>query len=193
MLNNLYCSALKFFFFKKFSIASGIVVKIFYFKTKQVITLKYLQNTYFFVCPTFLNLAYKNNNLYLSFKSNNLSISYKNLFFFLIHLCQSLKQLCKLSSLTFLIKGVGLKINLVNNVILNLKLGYSHIISLLLPLGVGAFTFKKKIILCSYNKISLGNIGNVLYRYRPINIFTGKGLLKKQKIRFKLKGYTKKI
>ncbi len=33
----------------------------------------------------------------------------------------------------------------------------------------------------------------LLYKYRTINVFTGKGLLKKQRKKFKIKEYVKKV
>lgn len=193
MSNSYYSIALKKFFFKKFLITSSINLKIFFFKNQKVVLLQNQKNRYFFICPLFLDIIYKGGYLYLIFQSKNFLIKKKILFFFLVHLRQSLKQLCKPTSLTFLIKGVGLKIALINSTLLNLKLGYSHLISLLVPSTIAVFIFKKKIILCGYNKISIGNLGSIIYSYRPINIFTGKGLLKKQKKKFKLKEYTKKI
>ena len=50
-----------------------------------------------------------------------------------------------------------------------------------------------EIIFSSFNKALLGNFSHIFYNFRPVNIFTGKGLLKKQKKRLRLKEYVKKI
>ena len=116
--------------------------------------------------------------------------------FFLYHLNACIKQLIKTSAITFLIRGVGLKIGFAENSLslLSLKLGFSHLISLDIPKEILKIAiFKKKFIICSFNKILLGNFANLIYKYKPINVFTGKGLLKKQKKKFKLKEYVKKI
>lgn len=196
MLNKFYSESLNKYFFKKIFIISSIKIKIFFFKTQKILVVSNQYSSYYFIFPNFLELIYKNNYLYLIIKENIQNIKYKLLYFFLIHLSTSIKQLLKASATTFLIRGVGLKINFLENStsILNLKLGFSHLIFLSIPKSILSVSlFKKKFILCSFNKMLLGNFANLLYKYKPINIFTGKGLLKKQKKKFKLKEYVKKI
>lgn len=196
MLNKFYSESLNKYFFKKIFITSSIKIKFFFFKTQKILVVSNQYSSYYFIFPNFLELIYKNNYLYLIIKENIQNIKYKLLYFFLIHLSTSIKQLLKASATTFLIRGVGLKINFLENStsILNLKLGFSHLIFLSIPKSILSVSlFKKKFILCSFNKMLLGNFANLLYKYKPINIFTGKGLLKKQKKKFKLKEYVKKI
>lgn len=190
MLNNNYNLTSNNLFFKKIFIIST-AIKFFIFKNQKILVFKKESSTYYFIYPTFLDITYKNNYLHFTIKPF-INIKYKILYFFLSQFITCLKQLNKTSSITFLIRGVGLKINLLNSLTLSLKLGYSHLISLLLPTGITISIFKKKMILCCYNKILLGNFGSLVYKYKPINIFTGKGLLKKKSF-FKLKEYTKKI
>lgn len=192
MLNNYYNFASQIFYFKKFLILLNLNIKFFMFNNQKILLFKKDFNSYYFICPTFLDLVYKKNYLYLILKPNATPVKYKSLYFFLSQITICLKQLTQLSSLTFLIRGVGLKVNLLNSLTLSLKFGYSHLIFLIIPKSITVSLFKKKIILSSFNKIILGNLGNVIYRYRPINVFTGKGLLKKKRF-FKLKAYTKKI
>jgi hypothetical protein len=192
MLNNNYSLTPSCLFFKKYLILLPIKIKVFTFKNKKILILKKETRTHYFIYPGFLDIIYKNNYLHLAIKSSTTIIKYKALFFFLSQFITCLKQLNKTCSITFLIRGVGLKINLLNSLILSLKLGYSHLISLLVPKTITISIFKKKVILCCYNKITLGNFGNIVYKYRPINIFTGKGLFKKKSF-LKLKEYTKKI
>jgi large subunit ribosomal protein L6 len=196
MLNKFYNLSLNKYFFKKIFITSSIKLKFFFFKTQKILVLSNVDNSYYFVFPPFLDVLYQNNYLYIIIKENTDSIKYKTLYFFLIHFYTALKQLLKVSSTTFLIRGVGLKISFLenSNSILKLKLGFSHLIFLSVPAGIHSVSlFKKKFILSSFNKMLLGNFANILYKYKPINIFTGKGLLKKQKKKFKLKEYVKKI
>ena len=92
------------------------------------------------------------------------------------------------------IRGVGLRINFLEDSLnkLKLKLGFSHFIYLNYSKELIISIFKKKILIRSYNNILLGNFCMFLKKYRPINVFTGKGLhIKRSK--FKLKQYTKKI
>lgn len=191
MQNNSYNFTSHISYFKKFFILFDISIKFFIFKNQKILLLKKNSNAYYFICPFFLDIIYKKNYLYLILKSK-CNLQYKTLFFFLSQLTTCLKQLTQLSAITFLIRGVGLKATLLNPVTLSLKFGYSHLIFLIIPNIITISIFKKKLILSSFNKITLGNFSSVLYNYRPINIFTGKGLLKKKRY-FKLKSYTKKI
>lgn len=196
MLNKFYSLVLNKYFFKKIFLPSSIKIHFFFFKNQKILVLKNLSTSHYFIFPQFLELIYKNNYLYFIIKEKTLLLKYKILYFFLAHLYTSIKQLLKASAITFFIRGVGLKISFAENStsVLNLKLGFSHIILLSIPKNIFSISlFKKKFIICSFNKILLGNFANILYNYKPINIFTGKGLLKKKKKIFKLKEYVKKI
>jgi ribosomal protein L6P/L9E len=196
MLNKFYCASLNKYFFKKIFIDSSIKLKLFFFKIKKVLVLSNIASSNYFILPDFLDIIYKDNYLYFLSKKNSQSIAFKTMYIYISHFNILLKQILKVSSTTFLIRGVGLKINFSekSNSILNLKLGLSHLITLPVPKSIDSISlFKKKFILSSFNKMLLGNFSNILYRYKPINIFTGKGLLKKQKKKFKLKEYVKKI
>lgn len=196
MLNKSYCTSLNKYFFKKIFIDSSIKLKLFSFKIKKLVVLSNMVSSNYFILPDFLDIIYKDNYLYFINRTGSQFITFKTLYFFFSHFNILLKQLLKVSSITFLIRGVGLKINFSenSNSILNLKLGLSHLIALPVPKIIDSISlFKKKFILCSFNKMLLGNFSNILYKYKPINIFTGKGLLKKQKKKFKLKEYIKKI
>ena len=96
---------------------------------------------------------------------------------------------------TLFIRGINYKINYLENClnILKLKLGYSHLIYYTVPFQIFSKVLKKKLIFKSFSKILLGNFCSLLFNYRPINIFTGKGLLIKKYKKFKLKEYSKKI
>lgn len=192
MLNSYYSLSLKNFYFKKIFILLNLNIKLFLFNNQKILLLKKDSSSYYFICPSFLDIFYKKNYLYLSFKSNISPVTYKTLYIFLSQVTTCLKQLTQLSSITFLIRGIGLKVNLLNSLTLSLKFGYSHLIFLIIPKVITISIFKKKLILSSFNKIILGNFSNVIYKYRPINVFTGKGLLKKKRF-FKLKAYTKKV
>jgi hypothetical protein len=184
-------------FFKKIYFSENIKINFFFFKNQKFLILQnfLIKSSYYLLIPQFLNCIYKNNFLYLILNSKT-QIKYKTLYFFLINLNFGMKQLNKINTLTLLIRGVGLKITSVEKLssVLSLKLGFSHLILLPIPKDISKISFfKKKIILCSFNQILLGNFASIIYKYKPINIFTGKGLLKKQKKKFKLKEYIKKL
>lgn len=188
--NKYFCASLGHYYAKKFLISSSIDIKTFFFKTYIFILAKNSLNSYYCLCPFFVSFTYINNYLYIFTKSN--LIIPKDLKIFFTQFSTCLKQLNQINSKTFLMRGVGLKASILNSLSLNLKLGHSHLISIIIPYQITISIFKKKLILSSYNKISLGNFCSLIYKFKPINIFTGKGLLKKKHF-FKLKEYIKKI
>jgi ribosomal protein S8 len=93
-----------------------------------------------------------------------------------------------------IIRGVGLKVSLLeeNSLVLQLKLGFSHLILLPIPMTLKVFIFKKKIIVEGLNRVEVGNFSKKLQNFKAINIYTGKGLWLKNNSKFKLKSIKKK-
>jgi ribosomal protein L6P/L9E len=195
MLNKNFCFLLNHYYFKKIFIDINIKLKIFYLNTQKFLIISKNLHSFFLIIPSFINLNFKNNFLYLTINIKNfLKNSFKYILRFVNNLLFNIKYLNKEKFITFFLRGVGLKINFkeMSSSILFLKFGYSHPIYLNLPNNIFISFFKRKIILYSYNRMFFGNFINILYKYRPINVFTGKGLLQKKK-KLKLKEYTKKI
>lgn len=195
MYNKFYDASLNIYFFKKVNIPLDIKLEYFFFNNQKYIILNNNnKNKFYFLIPTFLKIFYFNNSLYFNFihfSSISVCKEKKN---FLSHFLNKIFILRKITSKTIFIKGVGLRINLSDDSIntLKLKLGYSHLITLNFSTELLVSLFKKKILIRSFNQILLGNFCALLQKFRPLNVFTGKGLHLKRK-KFKLKQYTKKI
>lgn len=198
MSNKFFDKSLSIYFFKKINISTILNIEFFFFNNLKFLIIKNLHNKIcYFLIPSNLKVFFFNNFIFFSFKKvNELLIynlyKYKNFFFF--NFFTKIFNLQKLLAKSILIKGVGLRINFLEDSknLLKLKLGYSHFIYLKYSSELIISLFKKKILIRSYNKILLGNFCMQLKNFRPINIFTGKGLhIKRSK--FKLKQYIKKI
>lgn len=194
MLNKVIGFSNNSFIFKKFNIPVNLKLQYFCFKNSRFFFISKLNNfkkIYFFL-PSFLNFYYINNTIYFFFISK---INFKILFNFFYNFKYFLKNLNYNIFKTIYVRGNNYKINFIDNLNngLKLKLGYSHLIFLNLPSFIFIKLFKKKIVIKSYSKTLVGNFSHLLYNYRPINIFTGKGLLIKTRKKFKLKEYSKKI
>lgn len=199
MSNKFFDFSLNIYFFKKLRIPIILSVEIFFFNHLKFLILKNLEKKNFYILiPLNIKIFFFNNYLFFCLKNlkefdNHLNLyKYKKLFFskFFNKIFYLQKYLAKV----IFIRGVGLKINFledsVNN--LKLKLGFSHLIYLKYSKELIISLFKKKILIRSYNNILLGNFSILLKKFRPINVFTGKGLhIKRSK--FKLKQYIKKI
>lgn len=195
MLNNFYNREIKFTFFKKFNIINIYKIEYLLLNQSQFLFLNNsnLEKKFYLLIPKQLFFFLKK-NIFFFFLSASSSFNYKSFFFFFFNLKFYLKQLKNSFFKTIFIKGTNYKITLENNLYtLKLKLGYSHLIYLAIPNKIALKLFKKKLVLKSFSKTLLGNFCYILFNYRPINIFTGKGLLLKSRKKFKLKEYSKKI
>ncbi len=196
MLNKYYSVDIQHFFFKNYKISFNLFLKFFFFKTQKFlfISLKNFFYQTYFLLPPFLSFYFKNNIIFFILCKNNF-IKKNILFYFFYNFKYFLKQINHFFFKTIYVRGINLKINFLDtlNDTLKMKLGYSHLIFLAIPENIIVKLYKKKIILKCFNKIILGNFCSTLFRFRPINIFTGKGFLIKQRKKFKLKEYSKKI
>ena len=194
MFNNLFDSSLNLYFFKKIYIPISVNITIFNLNNQQFLVLSNMNsNKIFILIPLFLKIFFFNNFLYLHFINSNRLFN-KILFSFISYFLNTLFILRKNTAKTIFVKGVGLRITFSDNLSnsLKLKLGYSHLISLNIPLSLKVLLFKKKILIFSYNRVLLGNFCSIIQNFKPLNIFTGKGLYIKRK-KLILKSYIKKI
>ena len=197
MFNKFFDFSLNIYFSKKVNIPKILTIEFYFFNNLKFLSLNNINSKkYYFLIPFNLKFYFFNNSLFFSI--NNIkkisSIFYKYKKFFFFNFLYKIFYLKISSGKTIFIRGIGLRINFVEDSInmLKLKLGYSHIIYLKYSQELFIFLFKKKIIIRCYNNILLGNFCMLLQKFRPINIFTGKGLhIKRNK--FKLKSYIKKI
>lgn len=192
MFNKYFDPSLNIYFYKKMNIPEILNIEFFFFNNLKFLILNNIYNQKLYVLiPYNLKIFFFKNYLFFSYIQNIFRNYKKNFFFSLLN---KILYLQILISKTLFIKGVGLRINFLEDSlnILKLKLGYSHFIYLKYSQNLFIFLFKKKIIVRSYNKIVLGNFCRLLQKCRPINIFTGKGLYIKRS-KFRLKSYIKKI
>lgn len=194
MFNTIFDSSLNIHFFKKIFIPLSISINMFNLNNKNFLILSNTtSNKIYILIPSFFKIFFFNNFIYLHSTSLNFNIT-KILFTFLSYFLNTLFVLRNTTAKTIFIKGVGLRINFndSNTNILKLKLGYSHLIYLLVPQTLKILLFKKKLLVYSYTRVSLGNFCSVIQKFKPLNVFTGKGLYIKRKKVF-LKAYIKKI
>jgi hypothetical protein len=92
---------------------------------------------------------------------------------------------------TIIIRGVGLKVTLINksssSSFLELKLGYSHKILLDIPENLNVIVKKKKLLVEGSDKVLVGNFVNKIINFKSLNSYTGKGLWLKSYQKFILK------
>lgn len=113
-----------------------------------------------------------------------LILKYQNFFIFKVY--KNILQ--NLSTKTFQqlsLNGIGWNVALSIDIthkcqVLDLKLGFSKKLKVLIPKTLLVFVYKKKIFIEGYNSIIVGNLVAKLQSYKPVNSYTGKGFLKKR-------------
>jgi len=91
---------------------------------------------------------------------------------------------------TIIIRGVGLKVTLIDEnplSLLELKLGYSHKILLPIPENLNVIVKKKKLLIEGSDKVFVGNFVSKIIKFKELNNYTGKGLWLKSYQKFVLK------
>lgn len=90
---------------------------------------------------------------------------------------------------TIIIRGVGLKVTLIDkpSSFLELKLGYSHKILLAVPKNLYVIAKKRKLLVEGSDKVVVGNFVNKIINFKSLNNYTGKGLWLKSYQKFILK------
>lgn len=129
-------------------------------------------NSYFFL-PLYFRLVIKNHKLF--FKSIVQEMESFNQQF-----SRWLKHCQRVYKKKLVLHGLGFKVscNLLENY-LELKLGFSHIIKLHIPLNIIVHVEKSIISISSINPVLLGNFIYNLRNLKPLNIYKGKGILYK--------------
>ena len=84
------------------------------------------------------------------------------------------------------LKGLGLKAKIYtqsNSKILELKLGFSHLINIVIPNGIQVKVNKTLIFISAKNKVLLGNFLYSIHRLKAPNAYKGKGVWYKNEIK----------
>lgn len=89
-----------------------------------------------------------------------------------------LKSVAKFRRNKLILKGLGYKANLLlGKSLLNLKLGYSHVLALQIPVDrIRVKVFKNVITVKGYDLIEIGNFARKIRRLRAPDAYKGKGV-----------------
>jgi len=152
-------------------------------KQKKFILINLNLKKFYFFIPSQIKIKKSINSLTFSYlpetkKSNDI-------------LCNNFKKWLQSKEKPFIkkliLKGLGLKVNLINTNILEFKLGFSHLIKLIIPKTISITLIKNVIVLESFNLVELGNIANKIKVLKKPNPYKGKGIwYKNEKLNFKV-------
>lgn len=125
-----------------------------------------------------------NSHIFVNLFQKRFNLDFKNFKGFLLKLVNCINKVVRKK---LILKGLGLRIYYSRALnILKLKLGFSHLIFLLIPKTIKIFKKKHFILLESYNSVTLGNFAHLLSKFKFPNSYTGKGIwFKNQQLKLK--------
>ena len=161
----------------KFELPLNLTIKILKLKKKKFLLLNKNVTSSYIEIPKSIKCLKKQNFLFLNIKTK-----IRPQCVFLIK--QTFKRFNRLLIRKLILKGLGLKVNFINNNILELKLGFSHLIKILINTKKISIFLKKNIIFIeSFSSIYLGNFLYNIRKLRFPNAYKGKGVWYKNEIR----------
>lgn len=159
------------------TLPTNLNIKIYKLKNKNFLV---LSNKTFFLIPNACEIILENNKLVL--QNNNLN-NYLEFSQFLTGLFRLIKrnELPFVKKLIF--KGLGLKANVIENNILELKLGFSHAIKIKIPLDkIWVKVIKNGLLIFGLNLVIVTNFMYKIKSLKLPNIYKGKGIWYKNEI-----------
>jgi len=149
----------------------------------QYLLLSKNNKTFYILVPFSIKIVLYNTKLSLIYNSQN-SILFYN---FLQKFNFFQQNLNKIFVKKLVLKGLGLKVSVLNQSTLEFKLGYSHLIKVVLPANINITVLKNILILESSNAVLLGNEAFKIKKLRFPNIYKGKGIwYKNEKLALKI-------
>jgi len=170
--------------FKKIKIQLNTIIKFCIFNKQRLLVLAIRNKSYYINIPKGIKCSKDENFLYF----NTLDfIDYKNntfIFNFFNYLDKRFKNIDRFFCKKLIFKGIGLKANiLINTNQLELKLGFSHIFILDIPLNIRLSINKSVLIIEGVDEVAVGNFAFNVRKLRFPNIYKGKGIWYKNEIK----------
>jgi large subunit ribosomal protein L6 len=167
---------------KKIKLNNCLNLNFYLIESKKYLVLKNEVSSYYFLIPNYIQCNKEQDFLVLNFIPSTLNVSFFNNY--VTFLIKWLKSFEKPYRRTLILKGLGLKANLINNnKTLELKLGFSNILyvsvpndSFLVHINKNNITFE------SYNLVELGNFIAKIRSLKVPNVYKGKGIWYKNEI-----------
>lgn len=170
---------------KQIKISADNKVSLFVLNDKHYLIISFLNGSKIFILlPSYIisfHFEIKTNTVF--FYSNSIDI--EKLEKFSIFFLKSLKDSNRIFRKKLILKGLGYKATLLeDNSILELKLGFSHLVNIFIPKQlISAKLNKQTITFEGSNKVLVGNIANKVRQLRLPDNYKGKGVWYKNETR----------
>lgn len=162
--------------------SKNIEIKYSLINNKKFLVLQKDKTSIYFFIPLKITVFKKENFLnigLLSLEKEEDKIRF-NLFY--LFLCNQFKNLQKPIIKCLLFKGLGLKVHLLTEKFLQLKLGYSHLINIIIPKDIKVTSIKNFLLIEGINAARVGNFADFIKKKRLPDLYKGKGIFSKNEI-----------
>ena len=168
---------------KHIKLLDTIEVKVLNFNFKTFLLIKNKIKTFYLLVPKGLLIQKSGQLLTLQYTHKTSS---KQLLtdFTLLHskLINCNVDFEKVYTKKLVLKGLGLKVTAIREGLIELKLGFSHIISVSIPTEIKLSIVKNTLILESFNNIILGNFAASIKNFKTPDSYKGKGICYKNEV-----------
>lgn len=159
---------------KTYTLLDGINASLMTLNSNKFLILKTNEKIRYISTPLFVLLEKKGNTLNLTCTSKDLdSITEFNQF--LTRLELGLKNINNTFKRKLILKGLGFRITIFENKIIEFKLGFSHLISLKIPQNIKAKSKKNFLYLESNDNVLIGNFIDKIVSLKSPDSYKGKG------------------
>ena len=141
-------------------------------QSNKFLIIETLKQSFYFHIPSDIQIQVKNFTISFSYSA---LLKQKGLLT-VQHFNMWIQRSDKISAKKLILKGLGLKANLITKTLLELKLGFSHIIRLEIPLTIDITILKNMILLESSDRVLLGNFVNTIRSLKTPDAYKGKGI-----------------
>lgn len=161
---------------RSISIPTDVVIEFVFIKSSKFIVFKNSKNILkYFPIPSCIRIAKLDNSLIINCVMENNEKLQSESEAFLIYLKSELEKLNKTFKKKLTLKGLGYRINLLENKKIELKLGFSHLIRLNIPAKIRVKAKKNFMSVEGNDKVLLGNFVDKIISLKSPDSYKGKG------------------
>ena len=167
---------------KKIKIFSNLELNFYCLSSTKFLVLTKNSQNFYFTIPAGIIFSKENNHIVLTLQKD-VELDTNSFEELTISLSNWLKSFEKPIAKKLILKGLGLKATLLSPQVLELKLGFSHIVTIKIPSQLSVSIKKTTINIECYDSVLLGNFLHKIRILKAPNIYKGKGIWYKNELK----------
>jgi len=167
---------------KKIKILSNLELNFYCLSSTKFLVLTKNSQNFYFTIPAGFIFSKENNFLVLTLQKD-VDLDISSLEEVTTLLSNWLKSFEKPIVKKLILKGLGLKATLLSSEMLELKLGFSHVVTIKIPSQLSVSIKKTTINIEGYDPVLLGNFLHKIRILKAPNIYKGKGIWYKNELK----------